>query len=189
MIYPIVVYGHSNLRDVAKDVEKDHPGLQQLISDLFETMYNAEGLGLAAPQIGKSIRLFVIDGKDVADDEPEMANFKKVFINAHVLERSGKMAPMKEGCLSIPKLKEEVNRESHIRMTYYDENWEFHDEIYNDYKARVILHEYDHLDGIMFIDKLSPLRKRLIKGKLTSISKGMFDVHYKTILPWQKVKS
>jgi peptide deformylase len=189
MIYPIVVYGHPVLRNVAKDVEKDHPALQQLINDLFETMYNAEGIGLAAPQIGKSVRVFVIDGKDAADDEPEMKDFKKVFINAHVIEKSGKLAPMKEGCLSIPKMKEEVNRESHIRITYYDENWKFYDEIYNDYKARVILHEYDHLDGIMYTDKLGPLRKRLIKGRLASINKGRFDVHYKTILPWQKVKN
>ena len=189
MIYPIVVYGHPTLRKVAEDVKKDHLGLQQLIDDLFETMYNAEGIGLAAPQIGKPIRVFVIDGKDAADDEPSMANFKKAFINAHVLEKSGKMVPMKEGCLSIPKMKEEVNRESHIRIVYYDENWEFHDEIFEGYKARVILHEYDHLDGIMYTDKLGPLRKRLIRGKLLSISKGMFDTHYKTILPWQKVKS
>ena len=188
MIYSIVVYGHPILRKVAEDVEKDHPGLQQLINDLFETMYNAEGIGLAAPQIGKSERVFVIDGKDVADDEPSMKNFKKVFINAHIIEKSGSMSPMKEGCLSIPNMKEEVKRESHIRIIYYDQNWELHDETYDGYVARVIQHEYDHLDGIMYTDKLSPLRKRLIKGKLAAIGKGKFDVHYKTILPWQKVK-
>ena len=186
MIYPIVVYGHPALQKVAEDVKKDHPGLQQLISDLFETMYNAEGIGLAATQIGRSERVFVIDGTPVADDDPSMKDFKKTFINAHIIEKSGKLAPMKEGCLSIPNLKEEVNRESYIRIVYYDQNWEFHDEIYHGYKARVILHEYDHLEGIMLTDKLGPLRKRLIKGKLTSISKGMFDAHYKTIIPSKK---
>jgi len=189
MIYPILVYGHPVLRKVAEDIEKDHYGLQQLISDLFETMYNAEGIGLAAPQIGKSERVFVMDGTPAADDDPAMANFKKTFINAHIIERSGEMAPMKEGCLSIPNLKEEVKRESHIRITYYDENWEFHDETYEGYVARVIQHEYDHLDGIMFTDRVGPLRKRLIKGKLTAIGKGKFDSDYKTILPWQKVRS
>ena len=176
------------MRKVAEDIKKDHQGWQQLINDLFETMYNAEGIGLAAPQIGKSERVFVIDGKDIADDEPEMKDFKKVFINAHIIEKSGNPAPMKEGCLSIPKMKEEVNREAHIRITYYDQNWEFHDETYDGYVARVIQHEYDHLDGIMFTDRVSPLRKRLIKGKLAAISKGKFDAHYKTILPGQKVR-
>jgi len=189
MIYPIVVYGHPVLREVAEDVKKDHPGLQQLISDLFETMYNAEGIGLAAPQIGKSERVFVIDGSAVADDEPELANFKKTFINAHIIEKTGEMSPMKEGCLSIPNLKEEVKRESHIRITYYDENWEFHDETYDGYVARVIQHEYDHLEGIMFVDRAGSLRKRLIKGKLAAIGKGKFDSDYKTILPGQKVRS
>jgi peptide deformylase len=189
MIYPIVVYGHQALQRVADDVEKDHPGLQQLINDLFETMYNAEGIGLAAPQIGKTERVFVIDGNDAAEDEPAMKDFKKTFINAHIIEKSGEKAPMKEGCLSIPKLREEVSRESHIRITYYDENWVFHDETYDGYVARVIQHEYDHLDGIVFTDRVGPLRKRLIKGKLASISKGMFDADYKTVLPGQKVKS
>ena len=166
MIYPIVIYGHTALQKVAVDVEKDHKDLQRLIDDLFETMYNAEGIGLAAPQIGKTERVFVIDGEPVADDEPAMANFKKVFINAHIIEKSGELAPMKEGCLSIPNLKEEVNRESHIRITYYDRNWVFHDETYEGYVARVIQHEYDHLDGIMYIDRVNPLRKRLIKENL-----------------------
>ena len=188
MIYPIVVYDHPILRKVAEDVTKDHIGLQQLIKDLFETMYKADGIGLAAPQIGKSERVFVIDGSPVAEDEPAMANFKKTFINAHIIEKSGETALMQESCLSIPNLKEEVKRESHIRIIYYDQDWVFHDETYDGYVARVIQHEYDHLDGIMFIDRVSPLRKRLIKGKLTSISKGMFDARYKTILQGQKIK-
>jgi len=188
MIYPIVVYGHAVLRKVAEEIDKDYPGLDRLIPDLFETMYYSEGLGLAAPQIGKSIRIFVIDGSPVAEDEPSLADFKKVFINAHIIEKGGEQIPMNEGCLSIPNLREEVTRESRIRITYNDEKWEFHDEIYDGYKARVIQHEYDHLDGIMFTDKVSPLRRRLLKSKLTAISKGRFEAEYKTILPGQKIR-
>jgi peptide deformylase len=189
MTYPIVIYGHPILRKTAADIDSDYPDLQQFIADMFETMYNSEGMGLAAPQVGKSIRLFVIDGSPVADDEPLLAGFKKVFINAHITEKCGELQPMTEGCLSIPKLREEVNRESHIRIEYYDENWVFHNEVYDGYKARIIQHEYDHLDGILFTDKINPLRKRLIKSKLTAISKGKFEVDYRTILPGQKIKS
>jgi peptide deformylase len=188
MTFPIVIYGHQILRKLAEDIDKDYPGLQQVISDLFETMYCSEGLGLAAPQIGKSIRIFVIDGAPVADEEPELANFKKAFINAHITEKCGELKPMTEGCLSIPHLREEVNRESHIRIKYYDENWVFHDEVYDGYKARIIQHEYDHLDGILFTDKVNPLRKRLIRSKLTAISKGKFEADYRTILPGQKIR-
>ena len=188
MIYPIVVYGHPILRKVAEDVEKDYPGLDQLIDDLFETMYHAEGIGLAAPQIGKSVRIFVIDGEPAADDEPSMTDFRQAFINAHIVERSGELVPMTEGCLSIPNLREEVNRESRIRIEYFDRNWEFHDEIYEGFKARIILHEYDHLDGVMFTDRVGPLRKRLLKGKLNAISRGIFESVYKTVLPGQKIK-
>lgn len=188
MIYPIVVYGHPVLRKVAEDIDRDYPDLKILIDDLFETMYYSDGLGLAAPQIGKSLRIFIVDGKALVEDDPEMADFKKVFINAHITERSGELQLMSEGCLSIPNLREEVNREAHIRIEYYDENWEFHDEEYNGFKARVIQHEYDHLDGIMFTDKVSPLRRRLLKSKLTAISKGRFEAEYKTILPGQRIK-
>ena len=189
MIYPVVVYGHPVLRKIAEDIDKEYPDLNQLIDDLFETMYNAEGIGLAAPQIGKSVRIFVIDGSPAADDDPSMLDFKKVFINAHITEKSGDFAPMTEGCLSIPNLREEVNREAKIRIEYYDENWDLHDERYEGYKARVIQHEYDHLDGVMFTDRVNPLRKRLLRGKLTAISKGIFEAEYKTVLPGQKVKS
>jgi peptide deformylase len=182
------VYGHPVLRKVAEEIDKDYPGLNQLISDLFETMYYSEGLGLAAPQIGKSIRVFVIDGEPASEDEPSLADFKKVFINAHIIEKSGDLMPMTEGCLSIPNLREEVLREARIRLTYYDENWEFHDEIHEGYKARIIQHEYDHLDGVMFTDKVNPLRRRLLKGKLTAISKGKFEAEYRTILAGQKIK-
>jgi peptide deformylase len=188
MTYPIVVYGHAVLKKIAADIEEDYPGLQNLINDLFDTMYHSEGLGLAAPQIGKSIRIFVIDGAPVGEDEPELVNFKKTFINAHIIEKCGEKFPMNEGCLSIPNLREEVKRESHIRIRYYDENWEFHDDVFDGYKARIIQHEYDHLDGILFVDRINPLRKRLLKGKLTDISKGKFEADYKTILPGQKIK-
>lgn len=189
MIYPIVVYGHPVLRKVAREIEKDYPGLDQLVSDLFETMYHSEGLGLAAPQIGKSIRIFVIDGTPLAEDEPELTGFKKVFINPHITEKDAGLVPMNEGCLSIPNLREEVLRDSRIRINYFDEKWEYHDEVYEGYKARVIQHEYDHLDGILFTDKISPLRKRLIKSKLIAISKGKFDAEYKTILPGEKLRN
>jgi len=171
MTYPIVIYGHSILRKVSAEINNDYTGLNQLIEDLFETMYNSEGMGLAAPQVGKSIRLFVIDGKPVAEDEPSLADFKKIFINAHITERCGELQPMNEGCLSIPGLREEVMRESHIRINYYDENWEYHDEVFDGYKARIIQHEYDHTEGVLFTDKVSPLRRRLLKGKLTAIAR------------------
>jgi len=188
MTYPIVVYGHEILRKVAVDIDSDHPDLKQLIADMFETMYTSEGMGLAAPQIGKSIRIFIIDGTPIEDDEPSLAGFRKVFINPHIIERSGEMQLMNEGCLSIPNIREEVNREGRIRIQYYDENREYHDEVYDGYKARIIQHEYDHLDGILFTDKVSPLRRRLIRNKLLSISKGKFEAVYKTILPGQKIK-
>lgn len=188
MVYPIVIYGHAVLRKVASEIDKDYEGLGQLIEDMFETLHYSDGIGLAAPQIGKSIRIFIIDGSPVGDDEPDLANFRKAFINAHITERSGDVVPMNEGCLSIPNLREEVMRESRVRINYYDENWEYHDEVYEGYTARIIEHEYDHLDGILFTDRLNPLRKRLLKGKLTAISKGKFDIDYKTILAGQKIK-
>jgi len=188
MTYPILVYGHDVLRKVSEEVDKDYPELNQIVDDMFETMYKSDGLGLAAPQIGKSIRIFIIDGTPLSEDEPELAGFKKVFINADITEKHGEFELMNEGCLSIPDLREEVNRESHIRIKYYDENWEFHDEVYSGYKARVIQHEYDHLDGILFTDKVSPLKKKLIKNKLTAITRGKFDVDYKTILPGKKIR-
>ena len=189
MIYPIVIYGHPVLRKVTDEIEKNYPELDQIISDLFETMYFSEGLGLAAPQIGKSIRIFVIDGKPAAEDEPTLADFKKVFINAHITEKNGELVPMNEGCLSIPNLREEVARESHIRINYFDENWNYHDEEFDGYKARIIQHEYDHTEGILFTDRISPLRRKLIRSKLIAISKGNFEADYKTIIAGQKIKS
>lgn len=182
MIYPIVVYGHPVLGKVSEDVSKDYPGLKQLIDDMFETMYKAEGIGLAAPQIGKSLRVFVIDGTPLADEDPEFANYKKAFINPRITEKDGELVPMNEGCLSIPSIREEVKRESFIRIQYYDENWEFHDETMEGFRARVIQHEYDHLDGILFVEKINTLRKKLIKGKLSDIAKGKFEADYKTLV-------
>lgn len=188
MIYPVYVYGHPVLRREAEDIDNDFPALNELISDMFETMYHADGVGLAAPQIGKSIRLFVVDGTPLAEDDPEMEGYKRVFINARIAERSGEIVPMTEGCLSIPNLREEVNRESYLRMTWYDENWNFHDEVFTGYKARVIQHEYDHLDGVLFTDKVSPLRRRLLQRKLNDISKGHFEASYKTMLPGRRFR-
>lgn len=188
MVYPIYIYGHPVLRKISDDIQKDFEDLDKLIEDMFETMHKAEGIGLAAPQIGKLIRIFVVDGTPLADDEPELADFKKVFINAHIIERSGEKAPMNEGCLSIPKIREDVNRESRIHIRYYDENWGFHEEVIEGFKARIIQHEYDHLDGILFTDKVSPIRKRLLRSKLAGLSRGKFEVDYRTILPKHKVK-
>ncbi len=183
MTYPIYVYGHPVLRKVTRDIEREYPDLDTLIADMFETMYQSDGLGLAAPQIGKSIRLFVIDGEPLAEDHPEMKGFKQAFINPQVKERKGDRVPMNEGCLSIPGIHEEVDRESLVRIQYYDQEWNFHDEVYNGYTARVVLHEYDHLDGVLFTDRLHPLRRRLLRGKLNDISKGRFEADYRTVLP------
>jgi len=183
MTYPIYVYGHPVLRKVAQDIGRDFPDLNKFIDDMFETMYQSEGLGLAAPQVGKSIRVFVVDGEPLADDHPEMKGFRQAFINPRVTERRGEIVPMNEGCLSIPGIHEEVDRESQLRIQYYDQDWNFRDEVYNGYKARVVLHEYDHLDGVLFTDKLHPLRRRLLRGKLNDIGKGNFEADYRTVLP------
>lgn len=183
MIYPIYVYGHPILRRKSEDIDKNYEGLNEFIENMFETMYRAEGVGLAAPQVGKNIRIFIVDGTAYAEDEPQLEGFKKVFINAHIIEKDGEIIPMNEGCLSIPNIREDVDRESRIRIQYYDQNWEFNDEVMEGFKARIIQHEYDHLDGIMFTDKVSPIRRRLLKGKLVSLSKGKFDADYKTLLP------
>jgi peptide deformylase len=178
MIYPVLIYGNQILRKKATDITKDYEGLSQLISDMWETMYNADGVGLAAPQLGISIRLIVIDGKDLSDDYPELLNFKKVFINAEIVEEEGSDA-QQEGCLSLPNIREDVTRPYRIRIKYFDEHFNFHDETYNGQKARIIQHEYDHLEGRLFTDYLSPLRRRLIKGKLNAITQGKVKTNYK----------
>lgn len=179
MIYPVYIYGSPVLRKVAQDITPDYPNLEQLIRDMFETMYQSDGIGLAAPQVGLSIRLFVIDGSALADDDPSLKNFKKAFINAHILERFDEKVRYSEGCLSIPNLHEEVERESKLRIKYVDENFQPHEEVFEGMAARIIQHEYDHLDGILFTDRLSSIRKQLIKSKLTAISKGKFSADYK----------
>lgn len=179
MIYPIVIYGVPTLRKVAKKIQKDQPGLEALINDMWETMYKSDGIGLAAPQIGKSLRLFVIDGNDLKEDYPEAEGFKQTFINARVIEESGEKWAFNEGCLSLPTIREDVLRKSKVRIQYYDENWNFHDKEFDGIIARVVQHEYDHLEGVLFVDHLAPLKKKLLKSRLTAISKGKVDVSYK----------
>lgn len=192
MILPIVAYGDPVLKKVADDIESNTPEIQQLIADMFETMYNASGVGLAAPQIGQSIRLFVIDGSPFADtdedEEPDlkavgMDGFKKVFINAVITKEDGDEWAFNEGCLSIPKIREQVYRNEIIHITYLDENWVEHTETYDGYKARIIQHEYDHIEGILFTDHLSALKRRLLTKKLGIISKGELLVDYKMKFP------
>jgi len=184
MKYPIIAYGDPVLRRKATSIEPDeYPNIKQIVDDMFETMYGARGVGLAAPQVGLSMRLFVVDATVFADEEPDLKDFKKVFINACIEEESGEEWPFNEGCLSIPDIREDVNRKPTIRISYYDENWKHHDETFSGLAARVIQHEYDHIEGKLFIDKLSPLRKRLIEKKLTDISKGQVDVEYKMKFP------
>lgn len=182
MILPVSIIGSSVLRQVAKNIDKNELDLKEFIENMFDTMYDSDGVGLAAPQVNKSIRLFIVDASPMADEDESLKDFKKIFINAQITERSGEIISMEEGCLSIPGIREEVKRETKIRMEYYDENWEFHDEYFEGMAARVIQHEYDHLDGILFTDKVSPLTKRLIKGKLKDISRGKFSANYKVRL-------
>lgn len=189
MVYPIVVYGDPVLRKKAKEIKKGTVDLPALVQDLFETMYAAHGVGLAAPQIGKSLRVFVVDGAPLEDDEEEaedMTGFKKVFINPELLDEHGNTWPFEEGCLSIPNIREKVSRKEKIKVRYFDENWNKFEEDYEGVKARIIQHEYDHLDGKLFIDYLTPLKKRLLKAKLTNISKGDVDTEYRISAPLQK---
>lgn len=181
MILPIYIYGHPVLRKVTQDIDPEtYPNLNELINNMFETMYNAEGVGLAGPQVGLEDRIFVVDLSPIASDEhPEFKEFKKVFINAHITERNGEIEMMEEGCLSIPGIHEKVPREEEIRIRYLDESLQFHDEVYTGYAARVIQHEYDHIEGILFVDKISPLRKRMAKSKLTNMEKGKVSCEYK----------
>lgn len=183
MIYPITVYGDPILRKKTSDIESNYEGLDQLAQDMFETMHNAEGVGLAAPQIGLTARVFVVDLSPLAKENPELKDFKQAFFNAHIIEKDGEDELMNEGCLSIPGLHEDILRKDRIRIKYRDLEWNEHDEIYTGYKARVIQHEYDHLDGILFIDHCSPLKRRLLKGKLTDISKGKVSTTYRIKIP------
>jgi peptide deformylase len=176
MIYPIVVYGSPILRQTAKEITAgEYPNLKTLISDMFDTMYKSDGMGLAAPQIGKSIRIFITDATALADEDPTLIDFKKVFINPKIQLLGEEKLIMNEGCLSLPKIREDVDRNNRIRITYQDEEWNFHDEEYEGLKARVIQHEYDHLDGVLFIDRINPLRRKLLKGKLNDITRLKVD--------------
>lgn len=193
MILPIVAYGDPVLRRKTREIDENYPDLQELIANMFETMYNAYGVGLAAPQVGLPVRLFVIDTSPFAEDEEldaeeqeQLRNFKKVFINAKILEETGEEWAFNEGCLSIPNIREDVSREETIKIEYYDKDFVKHVEGYDGLIARVIQHEYDHIEGVLFTDKLSALKKRLLKGKLTNISKGKIDVDYKMRFPEAK---
>lgn len=180
MIYPIVIYGSPVLRQKAENVTPDYPGLGKLIEDMFLTLSDADGVGLAAPQIGKSIRLFIVDCTPWSEENPELADYKKVFINAEIYERSEETDFFNEGCLSLPGLHEDVRRPVSIRMRYLDENFVEHDEAFDGLPARVIQHEYDHTEGMVFTDRLSSLRRNLLRGKLTGLTKGKFRCSYKT---------
>ena len=190
MILPIVAYGDPVLRKLGKDIDKDHPGLADLVANMWETMYHANGVGLAAPQIGKPIRMFLVDTSPFADDEElsekeqkALNGFKKVFINVHMVEEIGEEWVFNEGCLSIPDIREDVSRKETITINYVDENFKAHSETYDGLLARVIQHEYDHIEGILFTDKLSSLKKRLLKGRLANISKGKIKVDYRMRFP------
>lgn len=195
MILPIVAYGDPVLRKVGKEIDKDYPQLEKLIADMKETMYNAQGVGLAAPQIGKDIRLFLIDASPFADDEDlseedreVLKNFNRVFINAKIIKEEGDEWVFNEGCLSIPDVREDVFRQETITIEYQDENFESHTEVLGGLAARVFQHEYDHIDGVLFTDKLSSLKKRLIKKKLENISKGKVNAGYRMRFPKAKRK-
>lgn len=189
MILPIVAYGHPVLRKMCEDITPEYPDLDKLIANMWETMYGSSGVGLAAPQINRPIRLFVIDSEqiinnledDEKDEYPGDNGVKRVFINAHIVETGGEDWPYNEGCLSIPKVREDVFRPETVTIRYVDENFQPHEDTFTGVTARVIFHEYDHIDGKLFIDHLKPLKKRMIKGKLEDISKGKIRVDYKMI--------
>ena len=194
MILPIVAYGDPVLKKEAEELAENEPNLKTLIADMFETMYKAKGVGLAAPQIGKSIRLFIIDGSPFANEEGEeidpkaigIENFKKVFINPIIEEESGEKWAFQEGCLSIPKIRENVIRHEKLLISYFDENWKFHEENYDGYAARIIQHEYDHIEGVLFTDHLAPLKRKMLTKRLQNISSGKIEIDYKMRFPETK---
>ncbi len=190
MILPIVAYGHPVLRKLCEEISPSYPEIQKLIEDMFETMKNAQGVGLAAPQIGAPLRLFIIDASPLAEDEEnaDLINFRKVFINAEMLAEDGDPWDFNEGCLSIPEIREPVSRKPYINIRYYDEEFNQHIERFSDIPARIIQHEYDHIEGILFVDHLNALKRRLLKRKLTDISKGKVDIGYKMKFPLEKSK-
>ena len=193
MILPIVAYGHPILRKVAHDIDENYPDLDKLIEDMWETMYGSNGVGLAAPQINKSIRLFVIDSAQIftnmdekdkeEENYPDAPGLKQVFINAHITEEAGNDWNYNEGCLSIPKIREDISRAEEITIEYFDEKFQKYKKTFNGITGRIILHEYDHIDGKLFIDHISPLKRKLLKRKLDDISKGNIKVDYKMLFP------
>jgi len=181
MKLPIIAYGDPVLKKRATDITKEYPKLDEVIANMYETMYASKGVGLAAPQIGLSIRLFITDGAPF--EEEEVQDFKQVFINPVIRDEEGELWKFNEGCLSIPNIREDIQRKKVLRIEYYDQQWNFRSETYQGLAARIIQHEYDHIEGILFVDRISPLRRRLIKNKLMDISKGIVDVDYKMKFP------
>ena len=192
MILPVIAYGDPVLRAECQEIEEG-TDMTKVLKDMHDTMYEASGVGLAAPQVGKSIRLFIVDAAPFAEEEPEneeeaksfeiLKNFKKVFINPIIEDERGKKWPFTEGCLSIPGIREEVIRENIIKISYFDEKWDFHEEEYTGVAARIIQHEYDHIEGILFTDHLNPLKRRMLKRRLTDISRGEVSVTYRMKFP------
>ena len=191
MILPIVAYGHPVLRKVAEDITPEYPQLDKFIEDMWETMYASNGVGLAAPQVNRSIRVFTVDtiqmfnnmDEEEKDEYPDAPGVKAVFINAHIVELEGEDWAYNEGCLSIPKIREDIYRQESVTLSYYDEYFQKHTKTFTGLTARVILHEYDHIEGRLFIDHVSPLKRKLMKGRLNDISKGKVSVDYKMMFP------
>jgi peptide deformylase len=185
MVLPVYVYGMSVLRKLATEIPEDFEGIDQLIEDMFETMHASDGVGLAAPQIGKSLRIFVVDTSPMAEsrEEPELMGFRKVFINPIILGESGSPWSSEEGCLSLPNIREEVIRPEKVHIEYYDEHWNLLEEEYEGIRARVIQHEYDHLEGILFVDKINPIRRKLLVPRLKAISNGRAECDYQIVFP------
>ena len=184
MIYPIVLYGDPVLKKRAKDIDKESTDVKELTADMFETMYHASGVGLAAPQIGKSLRMFVLDSTPMTDQEGD--GVRKAFINPEILDEDGEEWVFEEGCLSIPGIREDVTRQPRVRIRYYDEEWNQHEDEFDDIVARIIQHEYDHIEGVLFTDHLTPFKRRLLKSRLTNLSKGKVDVDYRVRVPAKK---
>ncbi len=183
MILPIVAFGHATLRKRAQNITKEYPKLDELIVNMWETMYSSNGVGLAAPQVNHSIRLFIVDTTHYAEEDEKAKDFKKVFINAEIVKQEGEEWMFNEGCLSVPNIREDVWRQPIITMKYMDENFVEHVEDFDGIRARVIQHEYDHIEGKLFVDRISSLRKMLIKRRLGDISKGLVDINYRMIFP------
>lgn len=186
MIYPIVAYGDPVLRKKAAPIERSYPELEKLVDNMFKTMYHSSGVGLAAPQIGLSIRLFVIDASPFKDEDTATEGFKRIFINAEILEEDGDKKRFNEGCLSIPGIRGDVERKPKITIRYQDLNFDTHTESYEGIQARIIQHEYDHIEGVLFIDHFPPIKRSLLKGRLNDISRGKADADYKMRFPLKR---